>query len=102
MSRKIENTGFPCAYCGAVILPVSNGSYRNHCPLCLYSKHVDEKPGDRSNTCLGLMRPIDIVYHTKKGYQIVHECLSCGVQKRNKVAQHTLQEDQLLPFFKAR
>ena len=41
MSRKSENTGFICAYCGADAKPLTNGSYRNHCPLCLHSLHVD-------------------------------------------------------------
>ncbi|WDF05905.1 RNHCP domain-containing protein [Shouchella hunanensis] len=35
----------------------ANGSYRNHCPFCLYSKHQDIIPGDRASTCGGLMEP---------------------------------------------
>ncbi len=67
--------------------PLDNGSYRNHCPHCLYSLHVDELPGDRKSGCGGLMRPIGIVYNSKKGYQIVHRCETCGAQKVNRIAE---------------
>ena len=33
---------------------------RDHCPYCLYSKHVDIMPGDRQNTCKGPLKPIGI------------------------------------------
>jgi hypothetical protein len=41
------------------------------------------------------MRPVGIEYHHKKGYQIVHQCASCGVQHRNKVARNTIQPDDI-------
>ena len=93
MSRKRENVGFKCENCRELILPLNNGSYRNHCPYCLYSKHVDNKPGDRSNICQGLMRPISIKVNSKKGMQIVHKCLLCGEVKVNKVAEQSVQPD---------
>ncbi|WP_419962425.1 RNHCP domain-containing protein [Psychrobacillus sp. BM2] len=31
-------------------------SFRNHCPFCLFSKHLDNYPGDRSSECQDLMR----------------------------------------------
>jgi len=93
VSRKTENTGFTCAYCGAQVLPMNNGSYRNHCPFCLYSAHVDDKPGDRQNDCLGLMEPIGARYHSKKGWQIIHRCQKCGTEKVNRVATGTIQPD---------
>ncbi|GAA0374577.1 RNHCP domain-containing protein [Bacillus horti] len=95
MSKKAENNGFMCEHCGAVILPLTNGSYRNHCPECLYSKHMDEDPGDRQSTCKGLMKPIDLIIHSKKGYQIIHQCLQCGAIRRNKIAQDTVQSDNV-------
>jgi hypothetical protein len=95
MGRKDENHGFICNQCGRAVLPVTNGSYRNHCPFCLYSKHLDHVPGDRRCTCQGMMRPVGIEYHHKKGYQIVHQCASCGVQHRNKVARNTIQPDDI-------
>lgn len=93
MSRKTENCTFICAYCGKSVLPVTNGSYRNHCPYCLYSMHIDNKPGDRANTCGGLMKPIGIIYHSKKGYQIRHKCVKCGSEKTNKIAANTVMPD---------
>jgi hypothetical protein len=33
---------------------VKGGGYTNHCPECLWSKHVDVNPGDRQATCQGL------------------------------------------------
>ncbi len=99
MSTNTKNTGFQCEHCRAEVLALTNGSYRNHCPFCLYSKHLDNKPGDRSSTCQGLMKPVDIIYHSKKGYQIVHECISCHKQQRNIVAVDTEQPDNILQLF---
>jgi hypothetical protein len=48
ISRTAQNQGFTCENCGASVAPLSNGSYRNHCPACLLSKHVDILPGDRA------------------------------------------------------
>ena len=93
MSRKTENTGFICAHCSAEVVPLTNGSYRNHCPYCLYSLHVDDLPGDRSIECRGLMKPIGIRYHGKKGWQIIHCCQSCGAEKVNRIAVDTVQPD---------
>jgi DNA-directed RNA polymerase subunit RPC12/RpoP len=95
MSRREENTGFTCENCGRQVLPLSNGSYRNHCPHCLYSKHVDEKPGDRRKNCGGLMQPVGVTYKSGKGLQIIHRCLACGAEKVNKVAGDTSQPDDI-------
>lgn len=92
MSRKEENSGFICDHCGNEVLPLTNGSYRNHCPFCLYSRHVDSKPGDRQHTCGGLMQPIAIK-PSKKGLQILHQCLRCGEIKPNRIAESTVQSD---------
>lgn len=96
MSQKRENLGFDCENCGERVEPVSNGSYRNHCPRCLYSKHVDLRPGDRRSDCRGLMKPVDLVHRSGKGYQLVHQCLTCGERKANKVAVDTVQPDDLI------
>ena len=66
---------FTCENCGTDAEPLEHGTYRNHCPRCLCSKHVDEKgPGDRESTCKGLMKPVSIDYRSKKGWMIVHQC----------------------------
>lgn len=81
--RKMED--FTCEKCGLFV--VGNG-YTNHCPKCLYSKHVDIQPGDRAATCGGLMKPMSIEGSTGKGYRIVHKCEKCDLIKRNIVADN--------------
>lgn len=95
LSRLNENQGFVCKKCGERVLPLNNGSYRNHCPFCLYSLHVDNKPGDRKSLCRGLMEPIGVKTSSKKGMQIVHQCILCGERKVNKIAVDDLQSDDL-------
>ena len=56
--------------------------YTNHCPECLWSKHVDINPGDRSAVCGGLMQPVGLD-KKKSSFIIIHECLRCGMHKRN-------------------
>ena len=84
--RVKEN--FICENCNK---SVQGNGYTNHCPDCLYSKHVDVHPGDRAEQCHGLMRPIDIVMQSNNMF-IVHECLKCGFIKRNKVQKDDNQE----------
>lgn len=95
MKLKQGNEGFICENCGKDIVPLTNGSFRNHCPRCLYSKHVDEFPGDRSNKCRSLMKPIGIKKHPKKGYQIIHRCLGCKEEKVNIIAEDNVQSDSM-------
>lgn len=76
--RKQED--FVCEHCGANV--VGNG-YTNHCPNCLWSKHVDIEPGDRGSDCGGMMQPISIEGATGKGYRIRHKCEKCGHEKMN-------------------
>ena len=94
MSRGAENTGFVCAHCGERVQPLTNGSYRNHCPSCLYSLHVDESPGDRRSRCRGLMEPIGLT-RGKKHLQILHRCLRCGELRPNRIADSTVQPDSI-------
>lgn len=60
-------------------------SARDHCPFCLYSKHVDINPGDRENECKGLLEPIDIEKF-KQTYKIIYKCQKCGQQHKNIMA----------------
>ena len=80
-TKKVEN--FICENCGKSV--IGNG-YTNHCPFCLYSKHVDINPGDRSCNCGGLMKPIEI--QQKNGeFVILHKCIKCGFERKNKVTR---------------
>ena len=80
--KKSED--FICAHCG---VSVSGNGYTNHCPHCLWSLHVDNLPGDRSNSCQGLMKPIGVEV-TPEGYDLIHQCQSCRAIKRNKVSDN--------------
>ena len=68
---------FICEHCGKKVEKL-NYSCRDHCSHCLYAKHVDINPGDRMETCHGLLRPIAIENNPKKGYVIVYRCEKCG------------------------
>ncbi len=93
MGKKEENTPFICAICNQDVRALENGSYRNHCPFCLGSIHVDNKPGDRNSTCNGVMVACRLNYNGKKGWQIIHQCQKCGVEKANKIAEEDSQPD---------
>ncbi|MBI2100347.1 MAG: RNHCP domain-containing protein [Candidatus Vogelbacteria bacterium] len=82
MSRVFLKTkeNFTCGHCGDKV--VGDG-YTNHCPKCLWSKHVDVWPGDRRAECGGLMRPVGFTAKSD-GYLVLHCCESCGHQKPNK------------------
>lgn len=75
---------FICDKCGFV---VKGSGYTNHCPRCLWSRHVDVNPGDRAASCGGLMEPIAIEGASPQ-YTIVHRCARCGYQHRNLAAEN--------------
>jgi len=80
-TRRVEN--FKCRHCGK---SVKGNGFTNHCPYCLWSRHVDIDPGDRMEVCRGMMEPIDVEADGKE-YYITHKCSFCGAKKRNKTAQ---------------
>ena len=65
---------------------VKGDGYTNHCPECLWSKHVDVNPGDRAESCGGMMEPIAV--EVKSGeYTILHKCVKCGFERKNKAVK---------------
>lgn len=76
--KKVEN--FTCEQCGFSV--VGNG-FTNHCPRCLFSKHVDINPGDRAEKCQGLMRPSGVLQDSG-WWVIVHVCERCGAERRKR------------------
>jgi ribosomal protein L37E len=73
---------FQCLRCGN---PVEGDGYTNHCPKCLFSRHVDISPGDRAATCREMMEPVS--YFVKSGEErILHRCVTCGFERENRVA----------------
>lgn len=77
---------FICENCGQKVSKLGY-SCRNHCPHCLYSKHIDINPGDRAEECHGKLEPIGIEISGKKGYVIVFKCQKCGTIRKNKAAE---------------
>ena len=82
MAKKFQRTieDFVCGHCGA---KVRGNGYTNHCPKCLWSRHVDNYPGDRGNPCGGMLRPIGVQFQ-KGEYHIQHFCEKCGARARCK------------------
>ncbi len=75
---------FVCENCNSIV-PKLNYSSRDHCNKCLYSKHVDINPGDRMNTCKGLLKPISIEKF-KNTYKIIYKCEKCNQIHKNIMA----------------
>lgn len=87
MQKFIKNDqSFICQNCGEQVSPLGYSS-RDHCNKCLVSLHVDINPGDRQNTCKGLLIPISINLDGKKGYIIEYKCKKCGKLHNNKSAK---------------
>ena len=82
MARKFERCieSFVCSNCG---FAVTGNGYTNHCPKCLWSKHVDVNPGDRAAECRGLMEPIAATLEHGDTI-LIHRCSSCGETRKNK------------------
>ncbi len=65
---------------------VHGDGYTNHCPACLWSRHVDNSPGDRAAKCGGKMAPVS--YRLVSGsYDLLNKCEQCGHEKWNKLAK---------------
>jgi len=74
---------FICEHCGFKVI---GGGYTDHCPRCLWSKHVDINPGDRQAKCEGLMKPMAV--EKKRGrWRIQYRCLKCGYEHWVKMAK---------------
>lgn len=82
---NMMDENFICDNCGKEVNKL-NYTARDHCPYCLYSKHVDILPGDRSNTCKGLLEPIGIEKY-KDTYKIIYKCQKCHQEHKNIVAK---------------
>lgn len=75
------NENFICENCGKEVQK-SDYTARDHCPYCLFSKHLDINPGDRLNECKGLMKPIGIEKF-KDSFKIIYKCNKCGETHKN-------------------
>ena len=81
------DAAFECEHCGEVVSGTVQGTKnRNHCPLCLWSLHVDLQIGDRRAACRGQMEPISIWVLRNGEWRIVHRCGECGMMRANRIA----------------
>lgn len=81
--KMIDET-FICENCNKKVSKL-NYTARDHCPFCLFSKHVDINPGDRANQCKGLLVPVDIEKF-KDTYKIIYKCSKCNIIHKNIAA----------------
>lgn len=78
---------FICVHCRKTVVPPQSGTMnRNHCPHCLYSLHLDMRPGDRRSGCKGDLEPIAIWVQPNGEWSIIHRCVRCGMIKTNRIA----------------
>lgn len=96
-SKPDINPDFRCVHCGQFVSSaffLAGVHNRNHCPYCLYSRHMDLfKAGDRLSACKGPMRPVGLTFkRTRKKYKrsgelmLIHQCLECGNLAINRIA----------------
>ena len=80
MAKFIKNKeDFICERCES---EVKGTGFTNHCPKCLWSKHVDIHPGDRASKCKGMMKPNSVEIKGQE-YILINKCIKCGYEKRN-------------------
>lgn len=76
-----------CVHCHADVDAAAPGTeHRNHCPHCLWSRHVDIEPGDRASDCLASMEPIAITVRKGGEWVLIHRCNGCGELHSNRTA----------------
>jgi hypothetical protein len=82
-----EPDAFRCRHCRAEVGAHPPGTqHRNHCPHCLWSVHLDERPGDRRSACGGGMEPIAIWVQKNGEWALVHRCGTCHAARVNRIA----------------
>ncbi|BCY16383.1 hypothetical protein hrd7_02320 [Leptolinea sp. HRD-7] len=98
IGRVIYDTqNFKCRNCGFFVTQnreLSGVNNRNHCPRCLWSRHMDITPGDRKSDCLSRMEPVGLtVKRVNKKYgcavgelMVIHVCTGCGKVSINRIA----------------
>lgn len=88
MKRTIED--FICEKCGT---SVKGNGYTNHCPACLWSKHVDKTPGDRAEECGGLMKPIGVEVKHGEIDRVILKCQTCSFERPAPVLPEDNREE---------
>ena len=86
-SRRPGAESFRCRHCRLDVPASAPGTrHRNHCPSCLWSRHLDDVPGDRDADCSASMAPIAICVRDDGEWALVHRCSSCAAVSVNRIA----------------
>jgi hypothetical protein len=87
-SRRPGAESFRCRHCRLDVPASAPGTrHRNHCPSCLWSRHLDaDAPGDRAAACAGSMEPIAVAVRDDGEWALVHRCSSCAAVSVNRIA----------------
>ena len=86
-ARRRAPDAFRCRNCGLDIPAEAPGTaHRNHCPSCLWSRHVDHVPGDRAADCGAAMEPVAVSSRSGGEWALVHACRGCRTVHLNRVA----------------
>ncbi len=96
---------FRCVHCGAQVAASPHYAgvlNRNHCPYCLWSRHLDLfTAGDRLCACKAPMRPVGLTLkQSPKRYarpdsgelMLIHACVECSRVSINRIAADDLAE----------
>jgi hypothetical protein len=100
-----KDGNFRCLHCRSYVVqtPALSGvKNRNHCPYCLWSKHIDlHQSGDRLAACKRQMRPVGLAMKkSRKKYgdtargelMLIHQCEECGKLSINRIAADDIAE----------
>ena len=110
MTPRLVNRDFRCSNCGNYILvlpSISAVNNRNHCPYCLWSRHLDlVTAGDRLSACKAPMQPLGLTMkpgrnryaQTGGELMLVHACVGCSRLSINRIAADD-DADRLLEIF---
>ncbi len=101
-----QSGSFQCKHCRQYVLTapaISGVQNRNHCPFCLWSRHLDlYRAGDRLSACKGEMQPVGLTAKPARNkyagagpgeLMLVHRCVECGKLSANRLAadDHSLE-----------
>jgi RNHCP domain-containing protein len=87
-ARRRGQDSFRCRHCRLDVSTTAPGTrHRNHCPSCLWSRHVDDDvPGDRDADCAGSMEPIAVCVREGGEWALIHRCGGCSTVRVNRIA----------------
>lgn len=105
---------FKCMHCQAHVYTqpcISGVQNRNHCPYCLYSRHVDHAhAGDRMSACKAIMQPVGLtVKRNRNKYvglasgelMLIHRCAECGKLSINRIAADDVLQSLMEVFYRS-